>query len=152
MFTHIETGHGMYENDVNKTWVDVGANSASSFFAIGSPQNGQYGYDAYNSVETNRCELFSGLISFPFPCCFLFETTAAICRDNPGLTDGSNDELIKSYIELSVESNTTILIDSAFKVDLTYNQAFFPLSFGQEIYQGYTLSLDLDCQDITIFS
>lgn len=132
----------MYKNEPNKTWVDMEPNSVNSFFVIGEPQYGQYDYD---TPDEKDCSIFGGLLTQPYPCCFLFETLAAICLNNPGLSDGSNNELEQNYISVRMESNMTMAIDMKFYVDLKYSQDFFPIYFGKEVYQGYSGDLYFTC-------
>lgn len=146
MLARMHTGIGMYKYDLNKTYIDINSNSVISSFVIGEPLYGQYNYP-----NDDKCKLIGGLIDESYPCCFLFEQLASICRDNPGLTNDTSDELEESFLNTRLESNLTVIIDSYFKVNLTYNQTFFPVYYGKEVYSGYLKDLFVDCPDIIIY-
>eukprot|EP00483_Globobulimina_turgida_P002088 UN02090 len=129
---HLYIGPGIVQNNASITWVDIAANSWASFFTIAAPFAGSK--EIRNSCSADGC-----LGMMPFSCCFATMQTAYICALNPRLTEGSRNELTNAFMPLKLYLNMTAEIDhpNGFVVNLTYNQPFFPVFFGYEVYAGY---------------
>ena len=132
----------MYKDDPTKTWVDVEKYESVSFFVKGGPQPGQA--NATATPSDSLCVPFFGL-----PCCYITQIPAKICNLNPSLKNNSNSELGMDFIKTELKSNMTVLIDKQFNVSLTYQQSFFPVFFGFQVYSGYEMDGNVTCKDFT---
>ena len=138
IFARLSIGPGIYKDDPTKTWVDVEANGKSTYFSIADPPKG----------DSGKCP--SVVPIYDFSCCFATLTAAYACSINPGIQKHPSDgQLSSDYMPFELDANITMLIDNKFKIETIYNQGFFPLFFGYEVYGGYATDLELSCKDYT---
>ena len=72
------------------------------------------------------------------------------CYLNPDIQKKpSKGELSTAYMPMQLQTNISMLIDNAFRVDTVYRQDFFALYFGYEVYAGYATDLELSCKSFT---
>eukprot|EP01084_Bolivina_argentea_P165160 286986_1 len=136
-FAHLYIGRGIYKNNASKTWVDVPANGKQTFFTIAEPMNGT------NALK-HTC------FGMPFSCCFATLAPGYICKLN-NISKHTDDELKVGFMSMELYSNITVLIDNKFNITMRYNQPFFPVYFGYQVYSGYIGDAEIKCSDYTFY-
>eukprot|EP00486_Rosalina_sp_Unknown_P017028 CAMPEP_0201597352 /NCGR_PEP_ID=MMETSP0190_2-20130828/193893_1 /ASSEMBLY_ACC=CAM_ASM_000263 /TAXON_ID=37353 /ORGANISM="Rosalina sp." /LENGTH=437 /DNA_ID=CAMNT_0048058331 /DNA_START=561 /DNA_END=1874 /DNA_ORIENTATION=- len=140
IFAQLSIGPGIVQGHDDITWVDVPANDKVTYFSIADPPKGS---------KPETCPP-SGIPIYDFSCCFATLTAAYACYLNPGIQDDpSTGQLTTDYMPFELDANITMLIDNAFEVNTTYDQPWFPLYFGWEVYGGYLSDLELSCKSYT---
>eukprot|EP01083_Nonionella_stella_P185062 673796_1 len=135
-FASLSIGHGIHKTNHNKTWFDVAANDAATYFVIAEPPK---------ASKPAKC-----MDKYPFSCCFAALSTAYACLLNPEIqTHPSDGELDMDYMPLILDANITMLIDNKFAINTSVHQDFFPLYFGWQVYGGYASDLELSCKSFT---
>jgi hypothetical protein len=137
----VRLGPGIWKDNSTKTWVDIGPNERITYFAIAEPSP-----SLQSKHDKDLCDRMFG-----FNCCWATITTAAICNSNRQLQKDLDAQLTIDYIPTQLKARITMLIDHNFELSLYYQQDFFPLYFGYEIYAGFPGDVGLKCADFEFY-
>jgi hypothetical protein len=143
---HMHSGRGMFKDDPDLTFVDIGALESQSMYSIGEPIPGQYGYP---NAPSDFCQSVGGE---QFGCCFLFSISGAACYANPKLWTDPTDEVEQPYIDTHMGANITATLDGKYDLTLRYYQDFFPVYFGSGVVEGYPADYGVSCSSYTFYS